>query len=93
MAEQKGLKNRGYTKDDVDERRSAAEEFTGATLDNISKYGFDPEAASKNIENMIGTIQIPLGYASTGSTHRAASSSPSPPPRVPSSHPFPVECP
>ena len=63
MAEHSGLKNRGYTAADVDERRKAAEEFTGASLETVSKYGFDPEGASKNIENMIGTVQIPLGYA------------------------------
>ncbi len=63
MAEHSGLKNRGYTTADVEERRKAAEEFTGAALDTVSKYGFDPVAASKNIENMIGTVQIPLGYA------------------------------
>ncbi len=63
MAGQSGLKNRGYTAADVDERRKAAEEFTGANLETVSKYSFDPERASKNIENMIGTVQIPLGYA------------------------------
>ena len=63
MAEHSGLKNRGYTAADVDERRRAAEDFTGARLETVAKYGFDPETASKNIENMIGTIQIPLGYA------------------------------
>ena len=63
MAEHSGLKNRGYTAADVDERRKAAEEYTGTSLDTVAKYGFDPETASKNIENMIGTTQIPLGYA------------------------------
>lgn len=63
MAEQRGLKNRGYTRDDVEDRRNAAEEFTGTSLETVSKYAFDPEIASKNVENMIGTTQIPLGYA------------------------------
>ncbi len=63
MAEQNGLKNRGYSRADVEERRTAAEGFTGATLDAVSRYSIDPEGASKNIENMIGTTQIPLGYA------------------------------
>ena len=63
MAEHSGLKNRGYTAADVEDRRKAAEEFTGASLKTVSKYGFDPQTASKNIENMIGTTQIPLGYA------------------------------
>lgn len=63
MADTDGLKNRGKTKADADSRRKAAESFTGVTLDSIGNYGFDPEKASKNIENMIGTVQIPLGYA------------------------------
>ncbi len=63
MAEQNGLKNRGHEVSDMEERRAAASEFTGATLEEIAKGGLDPATASKNIENMIGTIQVPLGYA------------------------------
>ena len=63
MSDATGLKNRGKTKADVEERRSAAEEFTGVELKTISNYGFEPELAAKNIENMIGTVQIPLGFA------------------------------
>ena len=57
-----GLKNRGKAKQDVDERRAAAEEFTGAKLNAISHCSFDPIVAEKNIENMIGCVQIPLGF-------------------------------
>ena len=57
------MKNRGRTHADADIRRRAAEDFTGARLETIGKYSFDTEAASHNIENMIGAIQIPLGYA------------------------------
>ena len=63
MEERKGLKNRGYTHSDVDDRRKAVEELTKTNLENISKFCFDSEKASKNIENMIGAIQIPLGFA------------------------------
>lgn len=63
MSEQKGLKNRGYSHADVDERRRAVEDFSGSSLENISKYCFDSEFASKNVENMIGATQIPLGFA------------------------------
>lgn len=63
MAEQTGLKNRGHEVSDMEERRAAAEEFTGTTLTEISKGGMTPETAAKNVENMIGTIQVPLGYA------------------------------
>ncbi len=63
MEDKRGLKNRGYSHADVDERRKAVEEFTGTNLESISKYCFDSEKASKNIENMIGATQIPLGFA------------------------------
>lgn len=58
-----GLKKRGNQRSDVDERRKAVESATGASLGTISEYSFDPEAASKNVENMIGCTQVPLGFA------------------------------
>lgn len=63
MVEQTGLKNRGHSMEDMADRRQAAEAFTGAKLEEIAVGGMSPETASKNIENMIGTVQIPLGYA------------------------------
>ncbi|MFA6679949.1 MAG: hydroxymethylglutaryl-CoA reductase (NADPH) [Candidatus Methanomethylophilaceae archaeon] len=63
MTEQSGLKNRGHTHADVEERRNAVQQLTETKLDAITDYGFDPEVASKNIENMIGVTQIPLGFA------------------------------
>ncbi len=63
MVEQTGLKNRGHFMEDMADRRQAAEAFTGAKLEEIAVGGMSPETASKNIENMIGTVQIPLGYA------------------------------
>jgi len=58
-----GLKNRGKSKGDVEERRKAVEEYSGAKLDCISSFTFDPKAAERNIENMIGAVQVPLGFA------------------------------
>ena len=69
MVEQSGLKNRGHTVADMEERRAAAQAFTGATLEEIARGGMDPETASKNVENMIGTTQIPLGYAGPVDIH------------------------
>ncbi|HSV42043.1 MAG TPA: 3-hydroxy-3-methylglutaryl-CoA reductase, partial [Methanomassiliicoccales archaeon] len=57
-----GLKNRGRTKADVDERRASVTEYSGARLDHIGSYSFDPLQAEKNVENMIGCIQVPLGF-------------------------------
>ncbi|MBO4357537.1 MAG: 3-hydroxy-3-methylglutaryl-CoA reductase, partial [Candidatus Methanomethylophilaceae archaeon] len=57
MAVQDGLKNRGHTSADVEERRKAVEALTETDLTPITDYSFDPEKASKNIENMIGVTQ------------------------------------
>jgi hydroxymethylglutaryl-CoA reductase (NADPH) len=58
-----GLKNRGKTRADIEERRKAVEEYTQVKLASIASYTIDPIFANKNIENMIGTTQVPLGYA------------------------------
>ncbi len=63
MSDGTGLKNRGHTQADVSERLSAVEEYSGVKLENISKNSIPPEAAAHNCENMIGSTQIPLGYA------------------------------
>ncbi len=63
MSERKGLKNRGYSEEDAEDRRAAVEEFTGVKFEYIQRCGMDYEGASKNVENMIGVTQIPLGYA------------------------------
>ena len=57
-----GLKNRGRTREDMDERRRAVEELTGARLPIIAECPFDPQLAEKNVENMIGTMPVPLGF-------------------------------
>lgn len=57
-----GLKNRGRTRKDMDERRQAVEELTGAKLNIIANCPFDPQLAEKNVENMIGTMPVPLGF-------------------------------
>ncbi len=57
-----GLKNRGRTKEDVEERRKGLEEVTGAFLEHIAHTSFDPIMAEKNVENMVGCVQVPLGF-------------------------------
>ncbi len=45
-------------------RRYALEASSGAVFEHISNYSIDVDAATKrNIENMVGVIQIPLGVA------------------------------
>ena len=42
-------------------RRLLVEDQSGADLSSTGSYGFPAEAAEPNIENMIGTVQVPLG--------------------------------
>lgn len=58
-----GLKNRGMERSDVDERRDAVSQLTEVEFKAVSSYPFEPSDAKNNIENMIGVIQIPLGFA------------------------------
>lgn len=69
MTDRTGLKNRGCSHADVDERREAAERFAGTSLERISKYCFKAEDAEHNIENMIGATQVPLGFAGPVTIH------------------------
>ena len=52
------------TEQAIDIRREFIEETTNTKLNTIANYTLDMESASKkNIENPIGTIQIPIGVA------------------------------
>jgi hydroxymethylglutaryl-CoA reductase (NADPH) len=52
-----------YTREAADQRRAFAEEHTGALLDHVSRYSFDPSETAGNIENFVGVAQVPLGLA------------------------------
>ncbi|MFB6091442.1 MAG: hydroxymethylglutaryl-CoA reductase (NADPH) [Haloquadratum sp.] len=44
-------------------RRLVVEAETDASLDSIGNYGYPAERAESNIENMLGTVQVPVGVA------------------------------
>ena len=45
-------------------RREFIEQETGTTLENIGIFSIDVDrAATRNCENMIGTVQVPVGVA------------------------------
>jgi hydroxymethylglutaryl-CoA reductase (NADPH) len=44
------------------DRRKAVEDYTDTKLACVSSYTFDPLLAEKNIENIFGTVQLPLGF-------------------------------
>jgi len=54
---------RGKTAEDIRRRRVLAEKITGASLEKIGSFTISPESVEKNIENMIGAIQVPVGIA------------------------------
>lgn len=54
---------RDYSEEAVEERRRWAKKTTGASLDLIGKGAIPPESMRGNIENAIGTVQMPLGVA------------------------------
>lgn len=56
-------KENDYTEDQASKRREAIKEITGASVDHIGSYSFDPSAVSGNIEMFTGVAQVPLGLA------------------------------
>jgi len=62
MSPTDGLRNKGRTRADMEDRRRAVEERTGVRLEHSSNCSFDPLLAEKNVENMIGCTQVPLGF-------------------------------
>jgi hydroxymethylglutaryl-CoA reductase (NADPH) len=58
-----------YDKDDnyspaiIGARREFIEKYTGAKLDHVSHYSFDPGILKGNVENFTGVAQIPIGFA------------------------------
>ena len=44
-------------------RQEFVEQFSGAKLDHLTKYSFDPNITKGNIENFTGVAQVPIGFA------------------------------
>jgi hydroxymethylglutaryl-CoA reductase (NADPH) len=44
-------------------RQEFVRTMTGATLEHVARYSFDPERTQGNIENFTGVAQIPIGFA------------------------------
>lgn len=57
------LKDQGYTRDQVDQRREWVETKTGARLEHVGAFTLPSEEMRGNVENPIGAVQMPLGVA------------------------------
>ncbi len=52
-----------YSEKAIQERQKFVENFTGAQLNHIKHYSFDPHILAGNIEHFTGVAQIPIGFA------------------------------
>src|SRR4051812_2990157 len=52
-----------YTHEAAKARREFAEEVSGASLEHVGSYSFDPAALTGNVEHFMGVAQVPLGLA------------------------------
>jgi hydroxymethylglutaryl-CoA reductase (NADPH) len=56
-------KNNDYTPGMAAERREFLREQTGANLDHVGQFSFDPSVLPGNVENFSGVAQVPIGIA------------------------------
>ena len=47
----------------IAERQAFVEEYSGAKIEHIRRYSFDPHTLDGNVENFTGVAQIPIGFA------------------------------
>jgi hydroxymethylglutaryl-CoA reductase (NADPH) len=52
-----------YTREAAEERAEFARERTGALLEHVSSYSFDPGVLAGNVESFVGVAQVPIGLA------------------------------
>jgi hydroxymethylglutaryl-CoA reductase (NADPH) len=52
-----------YTTEAAAGRREFLEQRTGASLEHVSSYSFDPELVQGNVEHFTGVAQVPIGIA------------------------------
>jgi hydroxymethylglutaryl-CoA reductase (NADPH) len=52
-----------YTREAAAARREFLEERTGASLEHVGAYSFEPELVSGNVEHFTGVAQVPIGVA------------------------------
>jgi hydroxymethylglutaryl-CoA reductase (NADPH) len=52
-----------YTREAAERRLEFVRERTGASLEHVSSYSFDPAILSGNVEQFVGVAQVPIGLA------------------------------
>lgn len=57
------MTRQGYTREQIDKRRAWLEERTGTELRHVGSTSLPAESLRGNIENPVGSVQMPLGVA------------------------------
>jgi hydroxymethylglutaryl-CoA reductase (NADPH) len=52
-----------YTREAAERRQAFLRERTGASLEHVSSYSFDPAIGRGNVEHFTGVAQVPIGIA------------------------------
>jgi hydroxymethylglutaryl-CoA reductase (NADPH) len=52
-----------YGEEIIARRRAFIEKVSGARLDHLARYSFDPHTLAGNCENFAGIAQVPIGFA------------------------------
>ena len=52
-----------YTRDAAERRAEFVREGTGASIDHLTSYSFDPAILRGNVEQFVGVAQVPIGLA------------------------------
>jgi hydroxymethylglutaryl-CoA reductase (NADPH) len=52
-----------YGAEIIKQRQAFVEQFSGAKLDHVTRYSFDPHLAKGNCEHFTGIAQVPIGFA------------------------------
>jgi len=52
-----------YSPEIIRKRQKFVEQITGAKLDHVTKFSFDPHTVKGNCEHFTGVAQVPLGFA------------------------------
>jgi hydroxymethylglutaryl-CoA reductase (NADPH) len=56
-------KENDYTREMAEARRRFVQEQTGAELEHVGRFSFDPGVLPGNVENFMGVAQVPIGLA------------------------------
>ncbi len=56
-------KEHDYEEPTIRRRQEFVSSFSGAKLEHLTRFSFDPEVTRGNIENFTGVAQVPLGFA------------------------------